>query len=257
MELIGYVARASSIKSPDSKGPYITQTVLILVAPAVYAAACYQAFGRIVLWIVPSHFQTAKHLWLPSRYITPLFVGCDVFAFFVQVVGGAMIAGASSSSSENTGKNVILIGLAIQMITFGFFVLASIRFLFFLRSTLQGVPLPAERDWRLFLRTINIASIIILVRTISRFIEFVGGTSSYLTNHEWWFYVFDSTLMWLVSATLVLFHPGYFLPYLGIRRKHKEFSKHVEGYFASRFARGSTRIAIQGEDRGMNMSTEY
>ena len=257
MELIGYITRALSVKIHESNVPNVIQTVLILVAPAVYAAACYQAFGRIVLWVVPPHFQTAKHLWLPSRYITPLFVGCDLFAFMVQVVGGTMIVGSSTSSNVNTGKDVILIGLAIQMMTFGFFVLASIRFSFFLRRTLKDVPLPAERNWRLFLRIINIASVIILIRTIARFIEFVGGTSSYLSTHEWFFYVFDSTLMWLVSATFVLFHPGYFLPYLGIRRKHKEFSKHVEEDFASKFARGSTRVAIPGEDRSMDLSNEY
>jgi hypothetical protein len=178
---------------------------------------------------------------------------------FVQVVGGAMIAGADTSAKQNTGKNVILIGLAIQMITFGFFVLASIRFSFFLRNTLRDVPLPAERNWRLFLRIINVASVIILVRTVARFIEFVSGVNSYLESHEWFFYVFDSTLMWLVSAAFVVFHPGYFLPYLGIRRKHKEFSKHAEGGFAGRFARGSTRIAIPGDEpyRGMDLSNEY
>lgn len=81
MEFVGYIARAISIKNLDKKNIFIVQVVLLLVAPAVYAAACYQAFGRIVLWIVPPQYQTAKHLWLPSRYITPLFVGFDVFAF--------------------------------------------------------------------------------------------------------------------------------------------------------------------------------
>ena len=219
----------------------------------------YQAFGRIVLWVVPPKFQTAKHLWLPSRYITPVFVGCDVFSFFVQIIGGSMLAGANTASKLTTGKNVILVGLAIQMITFGFFVLASIRFSFFLRKTLQGVPLPAERNWRLFLRIINIASVIILARTIMRFIEFVSGVNNYLSEHEWFFYIFDSTLMWLVAAAFAACHPGYFLPYLAIRRKHKEFSKHAEGGFAGRFARGSTRIAIPSEEnsRTMDMSGEY
>lgn len=259
MELVGYVARAISIKSLSDQKTFIIQTVLLLVAPAVYAAACYQAFGRVVLWVVPPEYQTAKHLWLPSRYITPLFVGCDVFAFFVQVIGGSMLAGANTSSKLTTGKNVILVGLAIQMITFGFFVLASIRFSFFLRKTLHGVPLPAERNWRLFLRIINVSSVVILVRTVARFVEFVIGVNSYLSDHEWYFYVFDALLMWLVAAAFVIFHPGYFLPYLGIRRKHKEFSKHAEGGFTGRFARGTTRIAIPGEDnyRGMDMSREY
>ena len=170
-----------------------------------------------------------------------------------------MLAGADTSAKQTTGKNVILVGLAIQMATFGFFVLASIRFSFFLRYTLRGVPLPAERNWRLFLRIVNAASVIILVRTVARFVEFIIGVNSYPSKHEWYFYVFDSTLMWLVAVVFAVCHPGYFLPYLGIRRKHKEFSKHAEGGFAGRFARGSTRIAIPSEEyhRGMDMDREY
>lgn len=170
-----------------------------------------------------------------------------------------MIAGANTATKQNLGKNIILVGLGIQMVTFGFFVLASIRFSFFLRSTLREVPLPAERNWRLFLRVINVASVIVLIRTVMRFIEFGSGVHSYPGNNEWFFYVFDSTPMWLVAAAFTVFHPGYFLPYLGIRRKHKEFSKHAEGGFAGRFARGSTRITIPSEEnhRAVDMSGEF
>lgn len=134
------------------------------------------------------------------------------------------------------------------MVTFGFFVLASIRFSFFLRSTLKSVRVPTERNWRLFLRIINIASVLILVRTVARFVEFVTGVDGYLTEHEWFFYVFDSMLMVIVSVLFVIFHPGYFLPYLGIRRKQKAFSKHADGGFAERYAGGSAMVAVPRED---------
>ena len=88
VEFVGYVARAISIKNLDEKGIFIVQIVLILVAPAVMAAACYMAFGRVVLWAVPPRFQTARYLWVPARRITPIFVGSDVFSFFIQAIGG-------------------------------------------------------------------------------------------------------------------------------------------------------------------------
>lgn len=84
--IIGYIARAFSVKNFDSKSVFVVQVVLLLVALAVYAAACYQALGRIFLWTIPPQSQTAKHLWLPSRYITPLFVRFDVFAFAGKLV---------------------------------------------------------------------------------------------------------------------------------------------------------------------------
>lgn len=45
--IIGYIARAFSVKNFDSKSVFVVQVVLLLVALAVYAAACYQALGRI------------------------------------------------------------------------------------------------------------------------------------------------------------------------------------------------------------------
>jgi hypothetical protein len=40
VEFVGYVFRAISIKHLESKTDYVLQIVLILVAPAVMAAAC-------------------------------------------------------------------------------------------------------------------------------------------------------------------------------------------------------------------------
>jgi hypothetical protein len=50
-ETIGYIARISSARQnpgPYSLGPYIIQAVLILVAPALFAASIYMELGRVV-----------------------------------------------------------------------------------------------------------------------------------------------------------------------------------------------------------------
>ncbi|KAI1626928.1 RTA1 like protein-domain-containing protein [Exophiala viscosa] len=238
MELVGYIARARSIKELDGKSIFIVQTVMILVAPAVMAASCYTAFGRVTLWVVPQEYQTVKHLWVPPRRITPVFVGCDVFSFFIQVVGGSMVAAANSISKANTGKNVVLVGLALQLVTFGFFVFAAGRLNYKLKTELRNASLPRDRNWEMFLNVINIANLLILVRTLLRLVEFAMGTSNYLTNHEWFFYVFDATLMFLVAAIFLVFHPGYYLPYLGIRRREQKFSKNADKGPLSRLAHG-------------------
>lgn len=233
VEFVGYVARAISIKNLDEKGIFIVQTVLILVAPAVMAAACYMSFGRIVLWVVPARFQTARHLWVPARRITPIFVGSDVFSFFVQVIGGAMVASANDQSHANRGKNIVLAGLGLQLAAFGFFVVASFRLSVFLRTKLRDVALPKERNWPLLLTVVNVASLLILFRTSLRLAEYAAGTTNYLIDHEWFFYAFDSALMFLVVVIFVVVHPGHYLPYLGIRRRQQQFSKHADdGLFA-------------------------
>ncbi len=233
-----------SIKSLDSRGLFIIQTVMILVAPAVMAAACYMAFGRIVLWVVPPRFQTARYLWVPARRITPIFVGGDVFSFFVQVIGGSIVGAANTPSAANRGKNILLGGLALQLACFGFFVVASVRLNVLLRRGLRDVALPKERNWQLFLTAINGANVLILFRTILRFVEFALGTKNYLQNHEWFFYAFDSALMFLVAALFVVIYPGHYLPYLGIRRKEQRFSKNADKGPFAKLARGPMTMEL-------------
>ncbi|EXJ71924.1 uncharacterized protein A1O5_04425 [Cladophialophora psammophila CBS 110553] len=244
LEFIGYVTRAISIKNLENRNTFIVQTVMILVAPAVMAAACYMAFGRVVMWVVPPRFQTARHLWVPARRITPVFVGSDVFSFFIQVIGGSMVAAANTKEHANTGKNVVLVGLGLQLASFGFFVFASLRLSILLRTTLRDVSLPKERNWQLFLTVINVANILILIRTVFRLIEFALGTRNYLTDHEWFFYAFDSALMFLVAAIFIVVHPGHYLPYLGIRRREQQFSRNADKGPFAKLARGHMTMEL-------------
>jgi hypothetical protein len=236
-----------SIKKLDDKSLFIVQTVLILVAPAVMAASCYSAFGRVTMWVVPQRFQTWKTLWVPPRRITLVFVGFDVFSFFIQVVGGAMVAAASTRSKAETGKNIVLVGLGLQLATFGFFVFATVRLNWMLRTKMRDVALPKERNWQLFLNVINVVNMLILIRTLLRLVEYAMGTSNYLTNHEWFFYCFDSALMFLAVAIFLVFHPGYYLPYLGIRRKTQQFSKNADKGPLGRLAKGRQMTTIDME----------
>lgn len=228
----------------DQRNIFIVQLVFILVAPAVMAAACYMAFGRIVLWVVPPRFQTAKYLWVPARRVTPIFVGFDILSFFVQVAGGAMIAGADTPSRIARGRDVVLAGLGLQLGAFGFFVITSLRLTVLLKTQLRDVSLPKERNWQLFLTVINVANILILIRTVLRLVEYAMGNRNYLLDHEWFFYAFDSVLMLLVVVLFIICHPGHYLPYLGIRRKAQQFSQRADNGPFAKFARGPAAMEL-------------
>lgn len=149
-----------------------------------------------------------------------------------------MVAAASSKSKANTGKNVVLVGLGLQLATFGFFVFATARLSHMLRTKLRNASLPKEKNWQMFLSVINVANLLILIRTLLRLVEYAMGTSNYLTNHEWFFYVFDATLMFLVAVIFLIFHPGYYLPYLGLRRRELKFSQKADKGPLSKLAQG-------------------
>ena len=202
------------------------------------------AFGRLILWIIPTPHQTFRTLWLPARHITPLFVGFDVVSFLLQCAGGAMLASASSQSSLDRGRTIVLIGLAVQLVVFGFFVVAAIRLSFLLRTKLRGEKLPHERNWGVLLGMVYVACVMILLRSVYRFVEYAMGTSSYLYTHEVFFYCLDAALMWLVFAGSICLHPAQYLAHIGFRRKGISFSKNVEKGLFKRLAKGPAGKAL-------------
>jgi len=257
VELVGFAFRSVSVKNLDSRNPFIIQTVMILVAPAVMAASCYMAFGRLAIWVIPPRFQSFRHLWVPARRITPLFVGFDVLSFCVQVVGGSIVASGNTTDRLNLGKNIVLVGLALQLATFGFFVIATARLSILLRTVLKDEPLPKERNWPVFLMWINMASGIILVRSVYRFIEFAIGVSNYLVDHEVFFYCLDVFLILIVVTGFICIHPGQYIPYIKMRRRAPEFSSKVDVGLFKGLAKGRPKRTIEISDHQMSVGSSH
>ena len=84
VELIGYIARAiASRQSPNwTLGPFIVNSILVLVAPALFAASIYMLLGRIILLTGGEQYSTVRRRWL-----TKIFVGGDVLSFLMQSSG--------------------------------------------------------------------------------------------------------------------------------------------------------------------------
>lgn len=84
METIGYVGRLlASSEAPDfTKGPYIIQSALILIAPAFLAASIYMTLGRIIYMLEAEKLSVIRIGWL-----TNLFVTGDVLSFLMQASG--------------------------------------------------------------------------------------------------------------------------------------------------------------------------
>ncbi|KFY36015.1 hypothetical protein V494_05392, partial [Pseudogymnoascus sp. VKM F-4513 (FW-928)] len=69
-EWIGYIGRAiSSKESPDwTLGPYIMQSLLLLVAPALFAASIYMELSRIITLV-----DGESHALIKKKWLTKLF----------------------------------------------------------------------------------------------------------------------------------------------------------------------------------------
>lgn len=62
--------------------------------------------------------------------------------------------------------------------------------------------------WRRFLAILYGVSILILIRSVFRVIEYAQGREGELQSNEWYFYVLDSLLMFFVSIIFNVNHPS-------------------------------------------------
>lgn len=73
----------SANQSPNwTTGPYIIQSTLLLIAPALFAASIYMELGRVILLVRGERFSIVRVNWL-----TKIFVAGDVLSFLMQASG--------------------------------------------------------------------------------------------------------------------------------------------------------------------------
>ena len=191
VEVIGYIGRAlSAAENPGhyTLGPYVMQSTLILVAPALFAASIYMELGRIVHMIQGDHALFVRRTWL-----TKIFVGGDVLSFLMQASGAGLLAAGDSPSAQDTGEKVIVGGLFAQIVFFGTFVIAAL--IFEIRQRKNPTALSLERPWKKHMISLYVVSILIFVRSIVRVVEYLQGYDGYLMVNEVFIYVFDALPM--------------------------------------------------------------
>ncbi|OJJ77742.1 hypothetical protein ASPBRDRAFT_202660 [Aspergillus brasiliensis CBS 101740] len=197
-EVIGYIARAkSSTQYPDYDiGPELIQYILILVAPALLAASIYMEFGRLMIMADGEQYSIIRRTWL-----TKIFVLGDVISFFAQFIGAAMLA---KSATASKGQTLMKLGVLMQLVFFGLFLVTMIIFhqrLTKYRSRTYGLV-----PWRKHLLVLYATGLLIFVRSIFRFAEFVESSDGPLTRYEWVSYVFDAVMMLATCAAMNWVH---------------------------------------------------
>ncbi|KAK9243110.1 RTA1 like protein-domain-containing protein [Lipomyces tetrasporus] len=197
-EVIGYIGRIlSSRESPNwTMGPYIIQTLFLLLAPALFAASIYMELGRIILLVNGESRSLIKRKWLTKTFVTG-----DVLSFLMQGAGGGIM-----TTSLHTGQYVVIGGLVVQLLFFGFFMVTALIF----HTRIHRRPTNASLSvpWSRHQYALYSASILILVRSVFRVIEYAQGNDGFLLRHEYFLYIFDSVLMWGTMALFLVVPPG-------------------------------------------------
>lgn len=196
VECGGYVARLISRNNTTDTAPYIAQTVMLLVAPALMAASIYMNFGRLLVLL-----RATSISYVPARFSTAIFVAGDVFSFFLQAAGGGILA---STDNHRLGSNIVIVGLVVQVLVFGFFIVTEVRFLI-QAEKISTVTHKISKHWKILNINLFIGSVLIMIRSIVRLVEYIQGFEGYIIKHEWFLYVFDAVPMFLTALCFIAF----------------------------------------------------
>ncbi|CRG86428.1 Protoporphyrin uptake protein 1 [Talaromyces islandicus] len=200
MMTLGYIFRLISARSPDSLVSYICQSMFIILPPSLYAATIYMTYGRIVNFVGQPHLSIVA----PHK-VSKIFISGDSAAFLLQLGGGGM---QTTNSMRNIGQKVLVIGLIVQLIFFGFFLYVSVAFQRRLRKANLNI---IGGPWRRLLHILFLVSALVIGRCVFRIIEYVGGTDGYVYSHEFFMYIFDTVPMFFVQSIFHFVHPGKIL----------------------------------------------
>jgi hypothetical protein len=136
---------------------------------------------------------------------------------------GAGILSSGTSHSLHLGNIIIVAGLIIQILSFMVFMLLSLHFCIRIGPLRHSSVVP----WRKHLYNLYSVSLLILVRSIFRVIEYAQGWDGSIFRHEAWMFVFDSMLMVVAVIAMNAIHPSELLEFLGKNVQVREMEVEV------------------------------
>ncbi|OKP00944.1 Protein RTA1 [Penicillium subrubescens] len=186
--------------------PYAMHSVFILLAPSLFAASIYMVLGRLIRRIDGDSRSLIK-----STKLTKIFAVGDILAFLIQSGGGAILTGAKSASKMKRGEKLIIVGLFVQILFSGFFVVVSVIFHRRIIANPTTESVTCTVNWKRYLFILYFASAMIMIRCIYRVVEYIQGQTGILQSHEYYAHMFDALLMFQVMIVFIGFHPSQIL----------------------------------------------
>jgi hypothetical protein len=135
----------------------------------------------------------------------------ESYNVLISHTGGGLLSSGSNGKSQSSvklGQDIIVGGLFVQVIFFGCFVLVAVLFQTRIGKSPTPQSVSPQIPWRKHLTALYAASILILIRSTFRVVEFIQGYDGYILRHEWFLYAFDSVLMLSVMVIFNAIHPS-------------------------------------------------
>ncbi|KAJ3575582.1 hypothetical protein NPX13_g3987 [Xylaria arbuscula] len=210
----GFIARVFGSLDTHNLIKYIVSVVLTYAAPPLYELGNYYILGRI-LYFVP-HCSPIH----PGRVLTT-FAAVSTIIEALNGVAASYVANVSLPQYlQETGHTLFKVALILQLIVILLFV--TLASTFYWRCRKNGINHVKVNQP---LVTLYVSSAIIFARTVYRTVEYFEVQSavtfsaasgvlpeSPILRYEWYFYVFEASLMLINSVLLNVRHPRRWLP---------------------------------------------
>ncbi|KAJ6021166.1 RTA1 domain protein [Penicillium herquei] len=199
LEIYGYGGRIGAHFNTASLPSYVLSNDGIILAPALFAAYVYMTLGRLIRSLHAEKYSPVRLNWM-----TRAFVIGDILSLMVQ--GSSL--GLSLTQHATAAMAVMLVGLFVQIISFGVFAIAAIIFNRRYARDPRSHVLCTEFSWQRILHLLFSVSVLIMIRSIFRVIEYWMGSTGYFQQHEWTMYTFDSIPMTIAMIVFYVWYPS-------------------------------------------------
>ncbi|KAL4931815.1 RTA1 domain-containing protein [Aspergillus undulatus] len=219
---LGYALREYGayhyIYDEEDKGvliAYVLSQVFIYICPPLLELSNYHILSRIFYYI--PHVAP-----LSPRRVLSTFGALMALVEVLNALGVSLASNPSSSGSQQElGSRMSIAALAMQLIVIGIFGILAGMFQYRVWKTGRS---RSARAIKIPLRTLYGSMTLIFVRCIYRLVEHTGHTSvdindmdvlkslTPILRYEWFFYVFEASLMLVNSVVWNIWHPGRYMP---------------------------------------------
>lgn len=194
LEIGGYAARVLCLHHPGLAA-YATMQGLIIISPIFLALADYSAVGKLM------QRGNINVCCIKARWVGKLFFASDIFCLLIQVIGAGQSA-KLDAKSQQSAKNFLLAGLALQLVFFTMFTVMTV----WVHTKLKGV-----QQYKPAFCILYVTIVLLYIRNFYRLDEFLTGFRSGTAIVEAYLYCFDFLLIWLCFFLLTVWHFGFYV----------------------------------------------
>ncbi|MCJ1422614.1 hypothetical protein MMC29_000494 [Sticta canariensis] len=207
LEILGYLSRVELHENIFSSTWFKIYLVGLTIAPAFLSASIYLCLSRIIVI-----FGRNISRFRPAVY-TITFICFDIFSLILQAAGGAIAASSDEDSQSQTGVNIMIAGLAFQVVSLFLFMSMCTDFAFSVRRnklTLDPAHavLRGTAKFKAFLLVLFASTLFIFIRSCYRVAELQEGFDGKLANQEVSFMILEGLMILLALIPLTFLHPG-------------------------------------------------